>query len=243
MIVPLAGGQEDGNRPPLQILCLGDSITQANNEGCGYRYALWKKLIDYQIEFDFIGSMDKRFGQEPGSECPPYKGRVFDPDHEGHWGWRIDEILQGTLDLPPETGTGSLAGWLKGYTPDIVLLHLGNNDAGHSESADRMADELKQVIRLLQQDNPSVSILLARVIPCVNPIWNARLTVLNSVIDDVAADTRTATSNVMVVDLAAGFDPLEDTLDHTHPNARGAEKMANKWMEGIQKVLDRPPMD
>lgn len=238
-IVQPVAGVENTSRQPLQILCLGDSITQADNQSCGYRYALWKKLIDDQIAFDFIGSMDKRYRESPGEECPPYNGKAFDPDHEGHWAWRIDDILGGPQDMPPESGMGNLAEWLKGYTPDIVLLHLGHNDAGHSEPPDRMAAELKQVIRLLQQDNPSVSILLAKVIPCVNPFWNSRLTVLNSVIDKVAADTKTATSKVLVVDLATGFNPLEDTWDHTHPNAGGAEKMAKKWMEGIRKLLDR----
>lgn len=240
IMVQPAAGRDDRSAEPVQILCLGDSITQANDEGCGYRYALWKKLIDDEILFDLIGSMDKRFREEPGSACPAYKGRTFDPDHEGHWAWRIDEILGKPHNLPLESGTGNLAQWLKGYTPDIVLLHLGHNDAGHNESAERMAGELKQVIHLLQQDNPAVTILLAKVIPCVNPVWNTRLNVLNSIIDGVAVDTQTATSKVMVIDQATGFDPLEDTLDNTHPNARGAEKMAKKWMAGIKKVLDRP---
>ncbi|RJP78123.1 MAG: cellulose-binding protein [Desulfobacteraceae bacterium] len=232
-------GEKD-NAQPIRILCLGDSITQSGGEHCGYRYFLWKKMIDHHMEFDFIGSMNKRFREEPGSDCPPYNGKTFDPDHEGHWAWRADDILGGPQNLPPESGKGYLSEWLKEYTPDIVLLHLGHNDAGHSESPEQTAGELKQIIRLLQTDNPEVSVLLAKVIPCANPEWNAKVRLLNAEIDGIAADTRTATSDVVVMDFSTGFDPFQDTLDGTHPNASGSEKMAAKWFDGIRKLLENP---
>lgn len=229
---------EKGDSRPLRILCLGDSITQSSVESCGYRYSLWKKLIDHHMEFDLIGSMNKRVTEEPGSDCPPYKGQTFDPDHEGHWAWRADDILSGPMPgLPSESGKGFLAEWLKGYTPDIVLLHLGHNDAGHSEPPEQMAGELKQIIRMLQADNAQVSILLAKVIPSGNPVWNAKLNVLNAEMEGIAADTRTSSSAVVVIDFSTGFNPLEDTIDGTHPNETGSEKMAEIWFDGIQKVL------
>jgi lysophospholipase L1-like esterase len=226
---------------PIRILCLGDSITHSVGEYCGYRYSLWKKLVDLKVEFDFIGSMNRRVNEEPGQDCPPYKGKQFDPDHEGHWGWRSDQILgMAAGEIYPDTGSGSLSEWLQHYTPDIVLMHLGHNDAGANETPEQMAGELKEVILLLQKDNPDVNILLAKVIPTAKPLWNSRLSILNAEIDGVAKEMRTSSSEVVVIDFSTGFDPAVDTIDGTHPNESGSEKMAEKWFDGICKFLDQP---
>jgi hypothetical protein len=232
-------GDKKANQP-LRILCLGDSITQASEDRCGYRYLLWKKLVDHKIEIDFIGSMNKRYYETPGSDCPSYHGKTFDPDHEGHWAWRADEILGGTNVLPPESGQGNLSEWLKGYTPDIVLMHLGHNDAGRREAASLMAGELKQIITLLQKDNPKVAILLAKVTPVAKPDWKKQLDILNAEIEGIAKDMRTSSSDVIVIDFSKVFNPFKDTIDGIHPTDVGVEKMANKWFHGILKLLDKP---
>ncbi|MEU6786758.1 hypothetical protein ABZ912_46835 [Nonomuraea angiospora] len=43
-------------------------------------------------------------------------GSLGDHDHEGHPGWRIDQI------------DANITGWLRTYTPRTVLLHIGTND-------------------------------------------------------------------------------------------------------------------
>jgi hypothetical protein len=63
--------------------------------------------------------------QTKGCTAPPDDD--FDPDHEGHWGARIDEIIKGKSAKC--WGEGNLSDWLKNYTPDMVLVHLGGNDA------------------------------------------------------------------------------------------------------------------
>jgi len=226
-----------GDSRPLQILCLGDSITQSADVYCGYRYSLWKKLVDLGIEFDLIGSMKERYFEDPSGQCPDYKGRKFDPDHEGHWGWHIEHILGIQKDFPEGSGSGSLSVWLKEYTPDIVLLHLGHNDAGMGETPNQMAKELEQVILVLRKDNPNVSILLAKVIPSAKPLWNSRLDALNAEIDGIARKMNIPASRVIVVDFTKGFNPQEDTIDGTHPNSLGSEKMAQKWFESIVELL------
>ncbi len=225
---------------PIRILCLGDSITHSVGEYCGYRYFLWKKLVDLKVGFDFIGSMNKRYEEESGQECPLYKGKQFDPDHEGHWSWRSDQILGMTSEeIAPDTGDGQLSEWLQYYTPDIVLLHLGHNDAGANETPEQMAKELKDIILLLQKDNPGVAVLLAKVIPSAKPRWNRRLSILNAEIEGIAKDMKTSSSDVVVINFSTGFDPFMDTFDGTHPNETGSEKMAEKWFDEICKVLDK----
>ena len=105
---------------PVRILPLGDSITQGDKDHRSYRYSLWVRLIAAGISFDFVGSMNSNFFGNP--VWPDYNGQSFDRDHEGHWGWQADQILNGH---PLTEGKEYLSAWLEEYTPDIVLLHLG----------------------------------------------------------------------------------------------------------------------
>ena len=54
-----------------------------------YRYELWKKLIDNNFTFDFIGT------QSDNAIYPSFKGFNFDIDHEGRGGWTSGDILEG----------------------------------------------------------------------------------------------------------------------------------------------------
>ncbi|MGC9450453.1 MAG: hypothetical protein ACP5I4_03315 [Oceanipulchritudo sp.] len=93
----------------LVIAPIGDSITQGDSNHKSYRYHLWKKLVDVEVVSDLAGSHKGHHNGDPS--FPDYKGKDFDRDHEEHWGWRIDQILNHIDD------------WLGGYTPDIALVH------------------------------------------------------------------------------------------------------------------------
>ena len=144
----------------LNILPLGNSITQSDNEHYSYRYALWTKLIDDSLDFNFVGSLTSNHNGTP--VFPQYNGFDFDQNHEGHWGWRADQIQNG------------LPNWLPGYTPDIVLLHIGTNDLyqgiGDSANIAETILEIENIITLLRVDNPQVKILLAKLIPSTNDL-------------------------------------------------------------------------
>ena len=214
------GGNPEGGTggvtvpPRLCLLPLGDSITQSNNTHLSYRYPLWEDLVAAGYEFDFVGSMNTNFG---GS--PTYPNPSFDRDHEGHWGWRVDEI------------NAQIEGWLGGYTPDVVLMHLGTNDAFQNQSTDSTIAELTDLIGMLRADNERVVILLAKLIPSTNSQSN--LDALNARFDALAASLTTATSPVVIVDQASGFDANADTFDGIHPDEGGEQKMATKWLEAL----------
>jgi lysophospholipase L1-like esterase len=209
--------------PTVRILPLGDSITQGSSRRRSYRYPLWTKLIDAGIGFDLVGSQNSNPLGNPS--WPDYKGLSFDQDHEGHAGWRADQILN---DLPD---------WLQGYTLDIVLLHIGTNDVFDGQDTQSTVDEIEEIIDLLQEDNPKVIVLLARLIPLANSNKNQGIIDLNSRIDGVAATQTTPESPVIVVDQNSGFDTKQDTYDGIHPNEEGEEKIAEGWSRAIIKVL------
>ena len=217
--LPSEAGKEFQNNQPLRIMPLGNSITQSNSEHYSYRYFLWKKLIAAHVNFDLVGTLDSNSGGNP--EWPEYMGLSFDSDHEGHWGFRADEIL---AELPE---------WLSGYFPDIVLLHIGSNDCLQGNSIESTVLEIKQIIGELRNRNSGVTILLARLIPYSNTSVNNRINALNSNINGIADETTTSLSKVIVVDQNTGFDVKQDTFDGGHPNESGEEKMAAIWFDAL----------
>lgn len=207
----------------VHVLPLGNSITLGN-----YRYDLWQMLIDEDIDFEYVGSVNST--PTSGGQLnawPPYQGHTFNDSHEGHSGWKSYDILNGS---PWQPGAGNIYNWLWGYTPDVVLLHIGTNDVTHLSAAES-AEYISEIIRALQADNPNVVVFLAKIIPREG-FYN-EVTALNNLIDTVAENTRTATSCIRVVDQFSDFDLWADTYDGIHPDRSGDIKMAQKWTAAI----------
>lgn len=227
-----------GAGEPHRILPLGDSITQAEVDRASYRYPLWKKLVDSGLTFDFVGSLRKHFRMhgEAGPPHPDYKGRSFDRDHEGHFGWTADEIINGRR-FDNGSGAGRLAEWLTGYDADIALVHLGTNDAFGGDSHESTVSELKQIIGILRDDNPEIVVLLAKLIPVRQASGSAGVVEsLNEAIHRMAPEVSTERSPVILVDQFSGFIPDEHTYDGVHPNEAGEKLMAQRWFDAIMAV-------
>jgi hypothetical protein len=212
----------------ITVLPLGDSITSGNSKHMTYRYPLWVKFIDSGfnfdgIHFDFVGSQN--FDHNGAQVWPDHRGHSFDHNHEGHPGWRAEQIL------------AILPTWLKRYTPGIVLLHIGTNDVMANQTTLSTTDEIKQIITVLRDDNPKVIVLLAKIIPNGDPIVNQRIIELNQRIDSIAISKSTVESPVVIVDQNLGFNITEDTDDGVHPNRTGAEKIAERWFEAVAKAV------
>lgn len=216
----------------IKIVPLGNSITQGNNFQNSYRRNLFHSLQAANILVDFVGSIDSNF-----NGYPPIPD--FDMNHEGHWGWRTDEILSG------RTGEGKLSSWLQGYTPDAALIHLGSNDMFQWQSQASTITEIEQVIDTLRADNPNIVVFLALLIPTDYPAWNPRITALNALIPNIAATKSQVNSPIIIVDQNSGFNPTigADTYDRVHPNANGEAKMAQKWFDAIKQYYNPLPIE
>jgi lysophospholipase L1-like esterase len=198
-----------------RIMPLGDSITQANEETNSYRRPLWKRLAPGR--FDFVGSLrDNHLGPPPDPD--------FDLDHEGHWGWRADQVL------------AEIGGWAAIHRPDVVLLHLGSNDVFAGQSTSSTLGELGAIVERLRGANPRVTVLLAQLIPTSRGAQTG-IDQLNAGIPGLAAQLDASASRVIVVDQSAGFDPVTDTRDGIHPNAAGEEKIAAAWHAALMRLL------
>ena len=206
---------------PIRIMPLGDSITEARNGQASYRYWLWGELIAHGYDVDFVGSRQGVFEGRPRYDD-------FDPDHEGHWGWHADEVLDQVAD------------WTRKGRPDVVLIHLGTNDLGSGEHPANTLNDLCQIIKTLQGENPDVTVLLAKLIPAVGIDVEAAAA-LNKAIAALAGRRNIPASRVVAVDMTAGFDVGDDTYDGLHPNEAGEKKMAGHWLAALQEVLGPPP--
>lgn len=204
---------------PVKIMPLGDSITQGDFAHNSYRRPLWFKLKEAGYEVDFVGSMTRnRLGPPPSAD--------FDADHEGHWGWRADEILE---QLPQ---------WAAAK-PDVVLVHLGVNDLFQGDTVARTLVDLRAITETLRAANPDVVVLLAKLIPNSGAVDVAPF---NKELEGLAASS-SEQSPVVIVDLWTGFDAGEDTYDGVHPDESGEEKMAEGWFRSLRDVLPRPATD
>jgi lysophospholipase L1-like esterase len=205
---------------PTRIMPLGDSITQGDRNHNSYRRPLWIQLSKAGYNVDFVGSTQEHFqGSSPVSD--------FDQNHEGHWGWRVDQILE------------QINGWAGTSQPDIVLIHLGTNDINSGQSHESTSEELRKLIQTLRRINPRIKTLISQLIPCGD---EAQIRQFNRLIVDLARDTNTQESPVIVVDQFSGFNPKAgfDTYDGCHPNESGEKKMASRWFAALKKVLPVP---
>lgn len=218
-----------------RILPLGDSITQGVYPAQSYRYRLWVKLINDGLPFDYIGSRTDNYNGNSG--YPNYAGRAFDRQHEGHGGWRAQDLIDGCTESDPcrTKFQGNLGGWLSGYTPDIVLLHIGTNDILQGAPWYATAFSVWYTIQYLRLDNPKVTILLGQIIPINGRTQSAMF--LNYIYAFLAELTTLPSSPVILVDHFTGFNLLTLTDDGRHPNAAGEEWMATRWRTAIREVV------
>ncbi len=203
----------------VRIMPLGDSITQAENGHNSYRRPLWQKLRQANFDVDFVGTFNTLFGggQPPNAD--------FDLDHQGEWGREAFAVLP------------KVRKYAEDVRPDIVLLHLGTNDIRSTRfTLAETLDTLGQIIDTLRQVNPSVTVLLATIIPSGDS-HAPRLQELAAAIPSLAARKNTAGSPVVLVDQNSGYDGKADNYDDVHPNPRGEEKMAQKWFDALRPVL------
>lgn len=196
---------------PYRIMPLGDSITQARAPRNSYRAALAEHLDQAGYNYDFVGTVTG-----PNTE--------FDSDHEGHWGWRAEQILERLPD------------WLEEYTPDIVLLHLGTNDALHRQSVDSTIAELDEIVENLRSSNPNVVIMTSLLIPTVY-VWNNQIDAFNAALPAAVERWNTAESPVLLVDQNSAIDPVTHLYDGLHPNELGEQVMADVWFEHIEMAM------
>ncbi|WP_030451444.1 RICIN domain-containing protein [Herbidospora cretacea] len=190
----------------VRVMPLGDSITDGFNVPGGYRVNLWQRFVQAGHTVDFVGS---------GFNGPASLG---DHDHEGHSGWRIDQI------------DAQIVGWLQAYTPRTILLHIGTNDMGQQFQVSTAPARLSALIDKIRANAPQAELFVAQITPSADPAFNARIQTFNAAIPGIVASKGPLTH---LVDMNTGFTTA-DLADGLHPNQTGYDKMAARWWSALQ---------
>jgi lysophospholipase L1-like esterase len=215
----VAGRARDGlTAPPTRIMPLGDSITEgrgATEDPSGYRGRLWSRLKADGLEVDFVGTLKTG----PAG---------VDADHEGHPGWRIDQL------------TAELAGWLAKAQPDLILLHIGRNDIGQGASVPEVLARTEALLDVVATRRPEASVLVASIVGVSTADGQNEVVTrqYNAELERMVGTRAAAGQQVVFVDVY-GETALQgaDFSDYYHPNDQGYGKMAEVWYRALAPRL------
>ncbi|MEU3752397.1 FG-GAP-like repeat-containing protein [Streptomyces olivoreticuli] len=196
--------------PRLAVMPLGDSITHGagSSNGAGYRAELWNRLVPHTDNLDFVGSQRN--------------GKLPDPDHEGHWGWKIDGL------------SAHIGSWLPAAKPNVVLLHIGTNDMHDNYQVDTAPQRLGGLIDKITSAAPDMTVLVSSLVPSADTGTQRRIERFNAVVPQLVSERQSKGLHVGYVDMSAVT--TRDLADDLHPKDSGYVKMADAFYGGVARV-------
>ena len=204
---PAAAESNGGTR----VMPLGDSITEGTQVPGGYRIGLWQRFGGGNYRVDLVGSQ---------FNGPTSLG---DHDHEGHPGWRIDQI------------DANVVGWLGNTSPRTVLLHIGTNDVLQNRDLANAPARLSALVDKITATVPNADVFVATIIPLANAGQESAARTYNATIPGMVQGKRNAGKRVHLVDMHAALTTA-DLIDGVHPTATGYDKMAATWYNALRSV-------
>ncbi len=210
--------------PKLTVMPLGDSITQgvgSANDSLGYRKELWQALKDHTGSLDFVGSLKHGDGG-------------FDGDHEGHSGWRIDELTDNA-----GYREGDLDTWLPAAKPNVITLMAGTNDLnrGAPTTPQDARDRMDTLLGKIHAMAPDATVMLGSVPPTdpatpwvrFQPLFDA----YNKLLPPLVDTWRGKGMKVRFADMGAVTAGDMRGGDGLHPTPSGYTKIADAFYEGV----------
>ena len=231
----MAGNGNSGNPFPdgvvkPRIMIIGDSISAG--PGC-YKKFLLKDLKDNGYSsFEFVG--------EYTDDCG---GGVM---HSAVSCSTAEQFTQASFTVPNCTSKTyqGLAPLATKHKPDLLMIHLGVNDAWGNRSVATILGSYAKLVEQARAQNPKIVIVVAQIQKikpdCSNDAVYALTESLVKAVPDWAAKQNQATSPVFVADLWTNSDfSKAETLDCVHPNDVGAERMGLNWYNALKGILKK----
>ncbi|WP_339383370.1 GDSL-type esterase/lipase family protein, partial [Oculatella sp. LEGE 06141] len=197
---------------------LGDSNTRGKDwDPAGYRDNLWNQLKSSGFDVDFVGS------QKEGPS-------TIDRDHEGHGGWRIDEIAN------------NVDSWLTSYQPDVIMLMIGTNDVLQDYQLSTAIDRLNNLIDKIVAKVPNAYLLVGSIPPIDRPLDQQQVLEYNAQIPGLVSSKASQGKKVKFVDIFKELTFSDLSSDDIHPTASGYAKIADVWYDALLPlpVLSNP---
>jgi len=223
----------------LNIMPIGDSITEGVRGECSYRKPLAEALLNRsQCPVAFVGA---RTAVSNTDEC-----LASNMPHEAISGIRADFF----------NDASRMEVIVDNAQPDIVIAHLGSNDLNQRQGVASTIEDIDGMVDLLFAQKPGVTVLLANIIP-----WDSddhpNYTKSNFPNDDVDMMAETAElaeevdalvtarrllgQKIRLVDVRSGFDTTTMTVDGVHPNADGDAHIADRVLAVLDDMSVCPP--
>ncbi|KAF2451499.1 carbohydrate esterase family 3 protein [Karstenula rhodostoma CBS 690.94] len=208
----------------VKVMPFGASIVEIT---C-WRAYLWKKLQDSGItNIDFVGSHGT-----PAAGCTLNGQTVnFDEDNEGHSGAKVTDYAN----------NNSLPRWLSAAEPDMIIMHVGTNDAAANVSTANVFSAYDKLIGQMRTANPRTSLIASKLIPIDPSLFGQsvadKVNDYNYAMEGWVKRTTTAQSPIVLVDLNTGFDYKTMTREGEHPNEKGDVFMAEKLFPKVKDQL------
>jgi lysophospholipase L1-like esterase len=221
-IMLLAAAHVASRPAPVRIMPLGDSITAGEadmppDSYTGYRGPLWSDLVADGYHIDFVGSVVN------GPD-------TIDRNHEGHAGYRIDELLAGiSIYLVAR--------------PDIILLHAGTNDLLQGISPENASQLLGELLDRIHELRPNAHVVVASILPISTSnffhLSPKLISDFNSHVALLVAARVARGWRISHVDMAArvALKPFEFDSFGIHPTQDGYVRMASVWHAELKAIL------
>lgn len=232
---PGAGGSAVADYHPCptdgtacRLMPFGDSITDGYGTAGGYRVELFRLAHQAGKNITFVGT---------GWNGPEsVDGVPFPPQHEGHSGFTIDNA-GGRSGISPLVSTV-----MPQFTPHIVTLMIGTNDAIDSYDLDSAPTRLGALIDSIFAELPNVLLVVAKPIPSQDDELNTRLQTYGAAIPDVVLERAEAGKHILLVDMYEPFATVVDfktalLKDTWHPNEAGHAILGARWYAALSSSL------
>lgn len=223
--------EADATAPPaaqpfVNVMPLGDSITWGYTVKYGkpvvvdgYRKDLWVRLRNVGMNVNFVGSCPRPTWDQ--WKCHG-KGTMGDHNHEGHSGFRIDQL------------SANITRWATTYRPQIVLLMAGTNDIGQNYDLPRAPARLSAMIDKIRRVRPTAHIFVATIPQFRDPAKKPKVDAYNKAIPGVV---KSKDSRVHLVPQHLVGTQAKDLSDHVHPSDCGYAKVAFIWYHSMEQHL------
>ncbi|KAJ5389420.1 Lipase GDSL, partial [Penicillium cataractarum] len=190
----------------LRIMPLGASITLGyrSTDHNGYRKALRQQLRYEGWQVNMIGSLRN--------------GTMHDNHHEGHYGYRIDQLeskIQQTIL----------------QKPNLILINAGTNDAVQNHQITTAGLRMNTLLTTLYTSIPNTTIILSTLLP--NKKHQDRVDQISAQYRNLVALRREQNDRIVLADMSS-FIKASQLVDGTHPDDQGYREMAAVWWAAVK---------
>ncbi|MDO4232524.1 MAG: GDSL-type esterase/lipase family protein [Lautropia sp.] len=247
-VAPIANSQRTDDDDVVNIMFIGDSITQGSVAGTttgaprsaqdSFRRNLWNSLMQ-DASFPMVDFVGTRKGTSPwdvnscranstAEDSGKYKLPEFDTNHFGFWGACVNQV---NTALTP--ALQAMDGDALRMEPDVAIIHLGTNNLNNGQAPAAVIEQLTAQINALRAANDDVDVLVAQVVPFKQAGVEApSVAQLNTAIAGLSA-LSSAKSKVVVVNQHQGFS-INELYDDFHPTDAGEKLIADKWLAALK---------